>query len=60
LPFEGTIDWNWLIGKLKECNYNGPITLEVGYEHNCINISPIEFYKKVLELAKEIAQKFED
>ena len=45
LPFDGTIDWKTVITKLKECNYEGPITLEICYGYNYSNIALDEFYK---------------
>lgn len=29
LPFDGILDWEWFVRKLKEYQYDGPITLEV-------------------------------
>ncbi|MFA6422875.1 MAG: sugar phosphate isomerase/epimerase [Patescibacteria group bacterium] len=58
LPFDGTVDWNWLIKKLKYCNYNGPVTLEPRYSDYYLNMSPLEFYKKGFEIAKEISDRF--
>lgn len=45
LPFDGTIDWKYVINKLKECNYNGPITLELCYRYDYLNMPLDEFYK---------------
>lgn len=33
LPFDGTIDWERVVTKLKECNYKGPVVFEL-LEHN--------------------------
>ena len=46
LPFEGTIDWNYTIKKLKENGYTGPITLELCYRYHYLNKSIEEFYKE--------------
>lgn len=45
LPFDGTIDWKNVIEKLKECNYNGPITLELCYRYDYLNMTLDEFYR---------------
>lgn len=45
LPFDGTIDWKYVMSKLKENNYNGPVTLELAYKDTYLNISLEEFYK---------------
>lgn len=45
LPFDGTIDWKNVIKKLKECNYNGPITLEICYRYDYLNMTLDEFYR---------------
>lgn len=29
LPFDGILDWDWVAKKLKNANYQGPVTLEV-------------------------------
>ena len=34
-----------MIKKLKECNYNGPITLEICYRYDYLNMTLDEFYR---------------
>lgn len=46
LPFDGTIDWNYVLTKLKENNYNGPITMELAYKEDYLNQSISDFYKE--------------
>ena len=46
IPFEGTIDWNWLMDKLIECNYKGPVTMELVYQNHYIEQDMTEFYKR--------------
>lgn len=60
LPFDGTIDWKNVIEKLKECNYNGPITLEICYRYDYLNMTLDEFYRigkdrgnKLMEIAEK-------
>ena len=45
LPFDGTIDWKYVMNKLKECNYNGPLTLELCYRYDYLKMNLDEFYK---------------
>ena len=47
LPFDGTINYERVMTKLKENNYDGPITLELCYRKEYIEkYSPIEFYNE--------------
>ena len=39
LPFDGTIDWEDSITKLKKANYTGPITLELCYRYQYLNMT---------------------
>jgi len=56
IPFEGTIDWKKVLGELKRCGYEGPITLELCYRNEYLKQDLTEFYKKGLESAKSLAQ----
>ena len=56
LPFDGTIDWNNLINKLKESNYDGPVTLEIHHFRDYKDIPLDEFYKKGYEIALKIKE----
>lgn len=60
IPFEGTIDWNKIIKELKLCNYTGPITLELCYRNEYLNINIEEFYKKGYLTAEKLKKMFED
>ena len=60
LPFNGTIDWEYVINKLKDCNYNGPITMELCYRYDYLNMSLDSFYKKGYEVGKKLQEMFED
>lgn len=46
LPFDGTINWEDTLLKLKENGYNGPITLELCYRKDYLNQSLEDFYKE--------------
>lgn len=44
-PLDGTINWKYVMKKLKECNYNGPITMELCYRYDYLNLPLDDFYK---------------
>lgn len=60
LPYDGTIDWKTVVNKLKECNYDGPVTLELCYRYDYLNISLDEFYKKGYELGNKLLELFDN
>ena len=59
LPFDGTIDWQKLIKKLKEANYEGPITLELKYKYDYLSLELDDFYKQAYNRAVKLAEIFE-
>jgi sugar phosphate isomerase/epimerase len=59
VPFDGTINWDNVVEKLKDANYNGPITLELCYRYDYLKMSLDDFYKKAYETAEKIADMFE-
>jgi len=59
LPLDGTINWEDVVSKLKKCNYGGPVTLELCYRNDYLNMSVDEFYKKGYEIGERIAAMFE-
>lgn len=60
LPFDGTIDWENVIKKLKENNYNGPVTLELCYRRGYLKTSPLNFYKEGYEIGERLRNMFSD
>lgn len=61
LPFDGNIDWNNLLSRLKENNYDGPLTLELCYRYDYEKQSIDEFYKEGYrrgQRLKEIYNKY--
>lgn len=60
LPFDGTIDWKRVVKKLKECNYKGPVTLELVYRYDYLKISLEDFYKKAYEIGMKLVEMFEN
>lgn len=59
-PFDGTLDWDKVVTNLKDCNYKGPVTLELCYRNDYLNISVKEFYKKGYEVGKELVKRFKN
>ena len=57
-PFEGTLDWNGLVSKLKECNYTGPVTMELVYQNDYVNEDVVDFYIKGYETGVKLANLF--
>lgn len=58
LPFDGTINWNYVIEKLKECNYSGPITLELCYRYDYLNMTLDDFYKEGFNRGTKLQKMF--
>ena len=56
LPFDGTIDWNYIFNKLKECNYTGYITMEICYSNDYQNMSLDDFYKTGYERGLQLSK----
>ena len=46
LPFDGTINWEHVISKLKECNYSSYVTLELSYRNDYLKEDVKSFYKE--------------
>lgn len=49
LPFDGNLDWNYIINKLNKLNYNGPITMEVCYSDYYLNMDIRNYYKEAYQ-----------
>ena len=60
MPFDGTIDWEDVIKKLKENGYNGPITMELCYRYNYSDMGIEKFYEKGYEVGKKLQKMFDD
>ena len=60
LPFDGTIDWKNVMKKLKENNYNGPITLELCYKNEYTKMSIEEFYKEAYRRGERLAKIWDE
>ena len=60
IPFDGTIDWKKIIKELKNCNYNGPITMESCYRNGYLEMSIDDFYKKAYEKGEKLEEMFRE
>ena len=58
IPFDGTLNWDNVINKLKECCYTGLITLESCYSNAYLEMSIEDFYQKSYEAGKKLQNKF--
>ena len=56
LPYDGTVNWNLVVEKFKDCNYNGPITLELYYRKDYLKDNIKTFYKEGYERGQKIAK----
>ena len=60
LPGDGTIDWKDVLGKLKEHGYTGPITLELCYRGQYLEMTLEEFYREGMERGKNLEELREE
>lgn len=60
LPFEGTIDFDTTISKLRENGFEGYTTLEIHYYKQYSDMTVDEFYKKGYEIGLKLKRKFEE
>lgn len=44
LPYDGTLNWNETIKKLNNLNYDGPVTMELCYRNDYLNMNINDFY----------------
>lgn len=57
--FDGTLNWSNVVKNLKECNYSGPITLELCYRYEYLKMGINEVYKKGYEVGNKLKEMFE-
>lgn len=53
IPFDGTLDFPKVMKHLKDCDYSGPITLELCYRYDYLNMGLEEFYQKGYEVRRK-------
>lgn len=57
LPFDGTVDWQKTMNKLKEINYQGPIALEItNFGYDDLADKPLEFLRIAYERAIKLQE----
>ena len=54
-PFDGTIDWELVLNKLRENGYVGPTTLESVYADRYLKFAPLEFYEKGYQIGERLS-----
>ena len=54
IPFDGKIDWQRVMRQLKDCHYEGPLTLELRYGKFYEGIPEMEFLQKSLDAVKRL------
>ena len=54
LAFDGTLNWQDIMQKLKQANYNGPITLESNYRNTYTNSSAQQYFSEAYNRAKKL------
>lgn len=59
IPFDGTLNWEDVVKKLKESNYEGPITLELCYHDAYLQMGIEQFYQKGYEIGEKLQDMFE-
>ncbi len=59
-PFDGSIDWETVIRNLKEEHYEGPITMELIYQNDYLNMNIEEFFQKGYEVGEKLQKLFEE
>ena len=56
LPFDGTLDWPYVLKQLKNNNYDGPLTLEIIYHNDYANMPILEFFEEGYKRGKKLQQ----
>lgn len=46
--------------RIKKCNYSGPITMELCYRYDYLDMSIEDFYKKGYETGVKLKEMFKD
>lgn len=58
IPGDGSLDWSNFLKHLKNCNYNGPITLELIYYTSYYHEGIYDFYKNGYKKGNELSELF--
>ena len=60
LPFDGNVDWNNIFNKLKSVNYDGPITMELHYHRDYVNMNVDDFYSEAYKRGLKISDLYQE
>ena len=58
MPFDGTVNWDEIVAKLKNAGYKGPITLELVYQRDYLNMNILDFYKRGYKIGQKLQKMF--
>lgn len=58
IPCDGTIDWKKIIGELKSCHYDGPVTMELCYRNEYLEMGIEDFYKRGYKAGEKLQEMF--
>jgi sugar phosphate isomerase/epimerase len=58
LPFDGTVNFEDAIKKIKDMNYNGYVIIESGYSNYYNNLSIEDYYKLAYERGLKVNEMF--
>jgi sugar phosphate isomerase/epimerase len=56
IPFDGNLDWHWLMNQLKDCHYDGVLSMELVYRNEYLKMDPVEFYKKGFDVGNKLEE----
>lgn len=56
MPFDGTLNWKEVMQNLKNCNYVGPITMELCYRYEYLDMGIEKFYKNGYEVGMKLLE----
>ena len=58
IPYDGNLDFDYVINGLKKANYNGYLTFEFVYRKNYLNENIEDFYKRGYNKCMDINNKY--
>ncbi len=60
IPFDGTVDYNYVLKGLKRANYKEYLTMELCYRNDYLKMNIRDFYKKGYEVGLKLKNMYED
>jgi len=59
LPWEGKIGFDRVVGELRDCGYQGSLTLELNYTPYADKLSPEDYVKRCYDIACRLAEQLD-